>query len=167
MWAGFVELIRRPAIEALQKRYAKDPASLMRETQTLYAANGIRILSPIALIGLLLQLPLLTGLLSAVRSGLGVRIRFLWIADLARPDALLLLAVTAITAGTMTMMPTTQEPSGASSAQFMLLLSVVATLVFLWSASSAIALSVGAGSLVSALQNWLLSRDRVPLAPSA
>ena len=157
----------RPAIETLQKRYAKDPAKLMRETQALYAANGIRILSPVALIGLLLQLPLLSGLFSAVRSGLGVRIRFLWITDLARPDALLLLAVTAITAGTMTMTPTTQGPSGAPSAQLMLLLSVVGTLVFLWSASSAIMLSVGAGSLVSALQNWLLNRDRGRLAHSA
>jgi YidC/Oxa1 family membrane protein insertase len=157
----------RPAIEALQRRYANDPAQLMRETQALYAANGIRVLSPVALIGLLLQLPLLGGLFSAVRSGLGLRVRFLWIADLARPDALLLLAVAAITAGTMTMIPGTQGPNGAPSANLILLLSVVGTLVFLWSASSAIALSFGAGSLVSALQNWLVNRDRVPLAPSA
>jgi hypothetical protein len=40
------------------------------------------------------------------------------------------------------------------------------TLVFLWSASSAVALSVGAGSAVSVLQNWLLRRDarRTPAA---
>jgi hypothetical protein len=39
------------------------------------------------------------------------------------------------------------------------LISVGATLAFLWTASSAVALSVGAGSMVSALQSWLLSRE--------
>ena len=157
----------RPAIEALQRRYAKDPARVMRETQALYAANGIRVLSPTGLMGLLLQFPLLSGLFSAVRSGLGARVRFLWIGDLARPDALLLLAVTAITAGAMSMTPNPQSPGGSPSTQVTLLVGVAVTLAFLWSASSAIALSVGAGSIVSALQNWLLSRDHAPLAPSA
>jgi hypothetical protein len=36
---------------------------------------------------------------------------------------------------------------------------VLATAAFLWTASSAVALSAGAGSLVSVLQNWLMSRD--------
>jgi hypothetical protein len=36
---------------------------------------------------------------------------------------------------------------------------VLLTAGFLWTASSAVALSAGAGSLVSILQNWLLSRD--------
>ena len=31
---------------------------------------------------------------------------------------------------------------------------------FLWSVSSAMALSMGAGSLVSIFQNWLLARER-------
>ena len=154
----------QPAIETLQRRYAKDPARLMRETRALYAANGIRVFTPIAIIGLLLQVPLLGGLFSAVRSGLGQRVRFLWVTDLARTDALLLLAVTAITAGAMTMTPGTQTPGRAPSTNLVLMLSVVGTMVFLWSASSAIALSVGAGSLVSALQNWLLTRDRAPHA---
>jgi len=38
-------------------------------------------------------------------------------------------------------------------------IAVVGTLAFLWSASSAVALSMSAGSLVSLLQNWLLARD--------
>ena len=50
-------------------------------------------------------------------------------------------------------------PTHWLSQSFMLLMTVIAPLVFLWTASSAVALSFGAGSLVSVLQNWLLARD--------
>jgi YidC/Oxa1 family membrane protein insertase len=150
----------QPEIEAIQRRYANDPVRRMRETQLLYAANGIR-LSPRGIFGLLVQLPLVGGLFSAVRAGLGARVRFLWIGDLARPDALLVAAVTVLTAGSMMLMPKPQSPSSASNTLVLLLLSVGGTLFFLWSASSAVALSMGAGSLVSGLQSWLLARDRV------
>ena len=40
------------------------------------------------------------------------------------------------------------------------ILAAAATLFFFWSASSAVMLSMGAGSLVSMLQNRLLARDR-------
>jgi YidC/Oxa1 family membrane protein insertase len=150
----------QPEIEAIQRRCANDPARRMRQTQQLYAANGIRP-SPSGILGLLVQLPLVGGVFAAVRAGLGTRVRFLWIGDLARPDALLVAAVTILTAGSMMLMPKTQGPSGASSTLVLLLLSVGGTLFFLWSASSAVALSMGAGSLVSGLQSWLLARDRV------
>lgn len=101
---------------------------------------------------------MLGGLFSAVRTGLGARVRFLWIADLARPDALLITAVTLLTAGAMAMTPTAPGQNGLTT-QMVLLVGVAGTLVFLWSASSAVALSVGAGSVVSAIQGWLLTRD--------
>lgn len=148
----------RPAIEALQRRHAKDPARVMHETQALYAKHGIRLFSAVGLIGLLIQLPLLGGLFAAVRAGLGARVRFLWVADLARPDAFLITAVTLLTAGAMTMTPAAPGQTGATT-QMLLLLAVGGTFVFLWSASSAVALSVGAGSVVSTLLNWLLTRD--------
>jgi membrane protein insertase Oxa1/YidC/SpoIIIJ len=108
-----------------------------------------------------MQLPLVGGLFAAVRAGLGTRVRFHWIGDLARPDALLVVAVTVLTAGSMMLTPRPPGPSGASSTLVLLLLSVGGTLFFLWSASSAVALSVGAGSLVSGLQSWLLARDHI------
>jgi YidC/Oxa1 family membrane protein insertase len=157
----------RPAIEALQRRYAKDPKRLMRETQALHAAHGIRFLSPLGLIGLGVQLPLLGGLYSAVRAGLGTRVRFLWIADLARPDFAILMAATAITAGVAALAPSAPGSQGVATPIVLVAFSALLTLMFLWPASSAVALSFGAGSLVSGLQNWLLDRDRVALAPSA
>jgi membrane protein insertase Oxa1/YidC/SpoIIIJ len=92
-----------------------------------------------------------------VRTGLGARVRFLWVGDLARPDGALLLVATALTAWSISSAPST--PGQTTSQTPLLVLGVLAAAAFLWTASSAVALSAGAGSLVSVLQNWLMSRD--------
>src|SRR5262249_44155320 len=86
-----------PALETLKQRHAKDPARLMRETRALYAANDIQLLHPANIRALLVQAPLLSGLFAAVRGGLGARVRFLWIADLAQPNPLLVALVAFLT----------------------------------------------------------------------
>ena len=149
----------KPQLDALQKRHAADPARLMRETQAIYAQNGIRFMSLEGVVGLLVQAPLLSGLFAAVRGGLGARVPFLWIGDLARPDGWLV-GLVALLTGAMFAIPRQPPSPGAPSASAMALLGIVGTLVFMWSASSTVALSVGAGSLVSGIQGWLLSRDR-------
>ena len=156
----------KPQLEALQRRHSTDPARLMRETQVLYAANGVRLLSVGGVVGLLIQLPLLSGLFAAVRAGLGARVPFLWVTDLARPDAVLLVTVTLL-GGAALAIPRPLGGAGGPSVPMLILLGAGGTLFFLWSASSAVALSVGAGSLVSGLQGWLLAKDRMRLAPSA
>lgn len=156
----------KPQLDALQKRHAKDPARLMRETRAIYAANGVQFMSLEGFVGLIVQAPLLGGLFAAVRGGLGARVPFLWIGNLARPDALLV-SVIALLAGAVFAIPRPQAASGAPTTPTMMLLGMIATLVFIWSASSAVALSVGAGSLVSGLQNWMLARDRARTVSTA
>src|SRR3982751_106293 len=68
-----------PRIEALRRQYADDPRALMRETQALYAANGIKLMTPSGFAGMAIQFPLLSGLFAAVRRGLGTKVRFLWV----------------------------------------------------------------------------------------
>ena len=144
-------------LEALQRRYANDPARLMRETRALHAKHGIRLLTPSGLLGMAIQFPVLGGLFAAVRTGLGAKVRFLWVSDLARPDGVLLLIATALTAWGISSAP---NPPGQTANQTpMLVVGVLLTAAFLWTASSAVALSAGAGSLVTVLQNWLVSRD--------
>ncbi len=147
-----------PKVNALQRRHPDDPARLAREMQALYAANGVRLFTPGALLGFLVQAPLLGGLFAAVRSGLGARARFLWIADLSRPDSLLV-GVVALLTGAIVSIPGLQSGANAPSTVLALALGIGGTMFFLWSASSAVALSFGAGSLVSGVQNWLISRE--------
>jgi len=149
----------RPELETLQRRYANDPGRLMRETRALHAKHGISLLTPSGLAGMAIQFPVFGGLFAAVRTGLGARVRFLWVGDLARPDGALLLIATALTAWSLSSAPNT--PGETTSQTPLLVVGLVATAAFLWTASSAVALSAGAGSLVSVLQNWLLSRDRM------
>lgn len=147
----------RPLLERLRRRYQSDPRRLAVETQALYREHGVRLMTGSSVASAAIQLPLLGALFSAVRTGLGVRTRFLWIADLSRGDALLVLVVAGLTGFASTLTPVgAQSPS---TPWLLTLVVVGCTLAFLWSASSAVALSVGAGSAVSALQNWLLRRD--------
>jgi membrane protein insertase Oxa1/YidC/SpoIIIJ len=146
-------------MENLQRRYANDPGRLMRETRALHAKHGISLLTPSGLVGMAIQLPVLGGLFSAVRTGLGAGVRFLWVGDLARPDGVMLLVATALTAWSISSAPTT--PGQVTNQTSLLVTGVLLTVAFLWTASSAVALSAGAGSLVTVLQNWLLSRDAI------
>jgi len=147
----------KPQVEALQRRYANDPRRVMAETRALYRQHDIRLMRPSSLVGAAIQLPLLSGLLAAVRKGLGAKVRFLWIPDLARPDGALLLGVTALSAWVASSTP--PAPGQTTTPTAFVAIAVTLTVVFLWSASSALAVSVGASSLVSLLQNWLLARD--------
>lgn len=116
--------------------------------------EGIRPGSPIALVSVLVQTPLLFGLIAAVRNGFGSRVPFLWIADLARNDLGLTVIVGCLAAASAAI-----SPSGPTPATTTALVVAIGTVVFLWSASSAVALSVGAGSVVSVAQSWLLARE--------
>ena len=153
----------KPQLDMLQRRHATDPTRLIRETRAVYAENGVRFMSVEGFVGLLVQAPLLGGLFSAVRGGLGARVSFLWIGDLARADAALVALVTLL-AGAVFAIVRPTATVGAPNNLAMVLVGMGATLFFIWSASSAVALSVGAGTLVSGVQNWMLARDRAPAA---
>jgi YidC/Oxa1 family membrane protein insertase len=146
-----------PQLEAIKKKYRADPPRLFEETQALYRKHGVRLLTLESIASVAVQLPLLGALFSAVRTGLGERVRFLWIADLSRVDGLLVAAVATVTGIAAAMAPV--APGSPLSGRFLVAIAVGGTLLFLWSASSAIALSVGAGAATSVLQNWLLRRD--------
>ena len=152
----------RPSLEALQKRHAKDPAKLWQETQALYRKHDVRLFTPSGMIGLLVQAPLFGALFSATRAGLGAKVRFLWVAELARPDAALAWGVAALTAIVMAGSVTSGGDKNAlgAAAPIMALVMGIGTLVFLLSASSAVALSAGAGAVVSGVQSLILARER-------
>ncbi|HXT16235.1 MAG TPA: YidC/Oxa1 family membrane protein insertase [Gemmatimonadaceae bacterium] len=147
-----------PELAAIRNRYEKDPARMMAETSALHRAHGIQLVTPRSALSLLVQAPLLGAMYTAVRRGLGAGVRFFWIGDLARPDLLLTGLVTSLS---IAIVATTPGVPGRPTPSVVWILSGGLTLMFLWSASSAFAISMGAGSLVSLVQNWIVSRDPV------
>ncbi|MBM4296770.1 MAG: hypothetical protein FJ143_03425 [Deltaproteobacteria bacterium] len=146
-----------PELERLRKLYRNDPRRYWQEASALMSRHGIRPADPSAILGLAVQAPILFGLFSAVRRGLGNGVPFLWIADLARADVRLTLLVTALTALAVATTPGTTTSHGP--ALVALVAATAGTALVLWTSASAVALSMGAGALVSILQNWLVARS--------
>jgi YidC/Oxa1 family membrane protein insertase len=145
-----------PDLERLRAQYASDPMRYWQEVGSVMRAHGVRPADPAALIGMLIQAPILFGVFAAVRKGLGNGVPFLWITDLAKSDLRLALVVVVVTGLSMIGAPGTSPNPG--QARIMLAIAFVGTGLFLWSTASSVALSVGAGAAVSLLQNWLIAR---------
>jgi YidC/Oxa1 family membrane protein insertase len=144
-------------LDELQQRHATDPVALYHATRAAHRAAGYRPFTVAGFLGVLVQWPLMAALFGAIRKGLGARVGFLWVADLARQDRWLVATVALLAAGGSAML--IPVASTKETAETMVVLSGVMTFAFLWFASSAIAISYGAGSLVSVLQGWLVRRE--------
>jgi YidC/Oxa1 family membrane protein insertase len=147
-----------PEIKRLQKRYEKNPVKLATATQALYAANGIRPFSPAMLLNLAVQAPIFGGFFAALRNGIGAGVRFLWVGDLARPDVILLGVTCALMAAGISAAPAAATNPALRILGYGLVFGI--SLALMWSSSSALVLSFGAGSAVSLLQNRILARER-------
>jgi len=147
----------KPELERLQKRYAKDPARLWKETARLYQRRGVKTVDSDQVLGGLAQAPVFAALYSTLRRGLGAGIRFLWIGDTSLPNILLTLTVTGVTAYSVV---SSQGPDATRAMQIAsLALCIGLSVWFLSSASALFALSTGAGSLVGITQNLILQRE--------
>lgn len=146
----------RPELMRLQERYRKQPDELLRRTRALYRRSGYRAIDPQALLGGLIQAPVLAGVYGAVRRGLGAGASFLWIADLARPDAILALTVSGLAAvATYLGVRAGPQPQQAATQAT---ISGLVTLLFFGRASSALLLSWAGSSLGNVGQALLLLR---------
>lgn len=147
----------KPLIERLQKRYAKDPRRVAQETFLLYKKHGIQFFDRLTVVSFAIQAPPLSGLFSAVRSGLGAGKRFLWVADLSRPDALFAFVASGLVGLSMWIgaSGTMSDAAAQTALRVSLVISVGMTLMFLLSASSGVAVSVAAGALGAGVQGWV------------
>ncbi len=145
----------KPELERLQARHGHDALKLAQATQALHKANGIRPFGPATLVNFAVQMPIAGGFFTAIRNGLGAGVRFLWVGDLARPDLLLLSATCALMAAGISAAPA--QP-GARIIGYGVIFAIAMALM--WTSSSALVLSFGAGSAVSLVQNRILARER-------
>jgi YidC/Oxa1 family membrane protein insertase len=97
-----------PALAALKKRFKADPQRYAQEMMGLYRPEGITLLDKASLVGTLVQVPVFLGLYQVLRAIRGAG-RFLWIADLSRPDVWLAMLAGAATMALMAMNPDLPE----------------------------------------------------------
>src|SRR5215469_5841482 len=90
-------LALREEVARLKAKYRNSPERLASELSKLYQRYGVHPVSSFSLAGGILQFLTGASLYSAIKKGLGAGGRFLWISDLARPDAMLAVATGVLT----------------------------------------------------------------------
>jgi YidC/Oxa1 family membrane protein insertase len=145
----------QPQIERLRSRYRKDPERLARETMKLYRQYGVRPIDGLGILGGVAQTPILIGLFSAIRQGLGVAGRFLWIADISKPNWLVTLIVAGLTYIAGVVNPNLSEQGRT----LMVLLPAILTAVFLWKLAAGLGLYWATSSVISIVQALILRRQ--------
>ena len=150
----------KPALEALRERLKGDPAELARQTMSLYRENGVRFVDRLSLLNIGSQSLFGLGIFQALNR-MSFHSKFLWVANLAKPDLWLTLLVGALMLLGMALMP------GALHETNMLLMLAVAVLVSVLaiaSLPSALGLYWATSNAVTVVQTvalrWLLSRER-------
>jgi len=151
------EILQRiqPKIEQIKEKYKLKPELVTQETFKLYRQHGYSPLGGVSFIALLVQLPIFAGLYSVIRNGIGLCSRFLWIADLAKPDIILTLIIGLLTLITSFVAPQLSH----QSKNFSFILPTIITLVFVWQLSSGLGLYWAASSFVGIAQNFILRKN--------
>jgi YidC/Oxa1 family membrane protein insertase len=146
-----------PELERLERRHAADPVRLARETQALYKKHGVRVVPSGMMTSLAIQAPIGAGLYQAITQGLARGGRFLWVADLARPD--LVVALIAAGLGALAAL-VTAAGTPEHTARGASILSGVVTFFLAWRLSAGLGLYWAASALVGLVQAVLVRRHR-------
>lgn len=147
-----------PELARLRKRFERDPMELLRRTQALREQHGIPVAPRGTLAFNLVQLPLGGALYQSIRTGLGQGNRFLWVADLARPDALLSLVVALLTTGAVLAAAPQSGANGASAPYAAAIMSGAVMLLIAWRLTSGVGLYWAASNVVGVVQGILVRR---------
>jgi YidC/Oxa1 family membrane protein insertase len=143
----------KPELDRLKQKFGDDRAALTEATMQLYRERGIGVVPQGTLASTLVQLPVGAALYQAFARGLGPKLSFLWVGDLARPDAILA-GVAASLAGLAAGLGATTNLRGAVA------ISATITLLIAWRLSASVALYWIASSGVGAVQALVLRRGR-------
>ena len=98
----------KPALDGLQKQFGGDRQRYAQEMMNLYRREGLTPVDGTSLLGTLVQLPVFLGIYQVLRATKQGG-RFLWVANLARPDLWLAVAAGAATMLLMAMNPDLPE----------------------------------------------------------
>lgn len=141
----------QPELRALQEQFRGRPDVYVRKLTELYETHRIAMVDGRGLLGALAQLPLFLGMFQALRSA-GDGVRFLWIANLLRPDIALAVIAGLTTALMMAVNPDLPEHIRV----FMIVLPSIVAIVAALQFSSALALYWATSNAFSAIQTLAL-----------
>ncbi|MES2992616.1 MAG: membrane protein insertase YidC [Pseudomonadota bacterium] len=154
----------KPELDALRDRLKDDAAALTRETMALYRANGITVIDRVTFLNIGTQGVFGIGIYQAL-SRMPFGSKFLWIADLAKPDLWLTVLVGALMMLGMALMP------GATHDASMLPMLAIAVAVSVFAVAalpSALGIYWATSNAVTVLQTLalrvMLARRRNPFA---
>lgn len=144
-----------PQLERVKQRHAKDPVALQAALAREYERAGIRPLRDSGLGVLAAQAPVGFALYKVIRDGVGGGTAFLWIANLSRPDMLLAVVTSALTALVSMTAPAAASSRGALP---IALVSSAVTFIIVMQLASGVALYWASSTGVGILQNVLIRR---------
>jgi len=143
----------KPELDRLQRRHGKGTQRLAEATMELYREHDIAIVPRGTVKSALVQMPIGAALYQAFTTGIGPRLKFLWIGDLARPDALVAVSA-AVLAG---IAATIGSPTSNRAAMWT---ASVITFVLAWRLSASVGLYWVASNGVGVAQSLILRRTR-------
>lgn len=142
----------QPKLDKIKHHCAGDSTRLAQETMKLYQENGIRAFDLRGLAGALLQLPIFMGLFGAIRKVIQAGGRFLWVGDIARPDAIL-----AILIGGLTYLSASMNPDLPQNLRWIsTFLPAIIMVVFYWKFAAGLGIYGLASQSVSLIQATIL-----------
>ena len=141
-----------PKLALLRAAHGSDHAALGEATLALYREHGLGMLPRGSLLALLVQLPIGAVLYRAFGSVVGSRTPFLWLSDLARPDAALAVVCATLAGAVAATDPSSTRPT--------ISINMIVTGYLAWRLSASVALYWAASSSVSAVQGVVLRRSR-------
>jgi len=141
----------KPEIERLKERYKENPGELTKKMMSLYKEKGIKFMDRTSALNLGSQGVLGFGVFQTLKA-MVLDSKFMWIANIAKPDMALAFLVGVLTFLSMAMMPSVAE----QSAWIIFSISAVVSMFVLASFPSAIGIYWATSNLVTIGQSFLL-----------
>jgi YidC/Oxa1 family membrane protein insertase len=172
-----------PQLAELKEKYKDDAQKLTSKQWELYKLNKVNPMS--GCLPMVIQMPVFFGFLAMIRSAIELRgAHFLWVADLTKPDTLLMIPglsfipfistpeglpfnlLPLLMVGAMVWQAHLQpaSPGMDPGQQKMMRFIPLVMLLFLYNYSSGMALYMTISTLLTVLQTWL-TKSNIPAAP--
>ena len=142
----------QPEMDRLREKFKNRPERIAKETMALFKKYDAKMIDGRTLFGGLIQLPIVVGIYSAIRDGIGAGGRFLWIKDISKPDFWVALIVGALTYLMMHLTPNLTQENRA----FFTMVPAIISVVLLLNIASGIGLYWGTSTLIGIFEKLIL-----------